>query len=136
VIEARFPLHYERAGFIPDSAGRGRHRGGFGVEKVIRTVADDIRFSSSMERTTNPPWGLDGGGPGRPGGIAVQHPGTREWVPALKVTDLDLARGARVRLRSHGGGGWGDPAGRPATLREADALAGLVTEPDSTCQHG
>ncbi|HEY0816750.1 MAG TPA: hydantoinase B/oxoprolinase family protein [Pseudonocardia sp.] len=127
VVESRFPLRYESAGFIPDSAGPGLHRGGLGVEKVVLTEADDVLFSSSMERTRTPPWGINGGLPGRSGGIDVQEPGEDTWTSALKVTDRRLPKGSRVRVRSHGGGGWGDPSLRSPAARDADAAAGLVT---------
>ena len=35
-VEAKFPMVVERYALVPDSGGAGRHRGGLGVERVVR----------------------------------------------------------------------------------------------------
>ena len=45
-----------------------------------------------------------------------------------KVTRLRVPRGAKVRLRTGGGGGYGDPAERDAAAVHADIRAGYIGE--------
>lgn len=101
VVEARFPLRSERAAVIPDPAGRGKHRGGFGVEKIVRTDTDDV-LSARPWSGPGPPRAVDGGQPSVSGGIEIQTGGDGAWVSALKVTDRRLPKGSRVRVRALG----------------------------------
>jgi len=129
ILEARFPLRVECRRFIPNSAGRGKHRGGWGVERIIQ-VREDVFINTSLNRTVDPPWGLAGGEPGRPGSIEVKGPDDKNWCEARKVSMLALPKGSFVRIRTAGGGGWGPPEERSEALKAEDNLAGLVTGED------
>src|SRR5215467_2706362 len=59
-VEAKFPLVIERYALVPDSGGAGRHRGGLGVERVVR-ARTDITLNTQIERAHCRPWGLNGG---------------------------------------------------------------------------
>ena len=126
IVEARFPLRVLKYSFIPGSAGRGTFRGGFGVERIIE-VTEDVFFNSSMDRTMDPPWGLAGGEPGEPGTIEIRRPGENDWQDARKVS-IHLSKGSLVRVRSSGGGGWGQPENRAEDAKAQDILAGLIVE--------
>jgi N-methylhydantoinase B len=126
ILEASFPLKVISHSYIADSAGAGRRRGGFGVEMVIE-VQDDVLFSSAMDRTLDPPWGAQGGTPGVAGGTAIRAAGESAWTEARKVSLVPLRRGDRVRIRSHGGGGWGPAEEREHERLEADHRSGLIT---------
>ncbi len=127
VLEARFPLRVHSYGFVPDSAGLGEHRGGFGTEKLIE-ILDECFMESALDRTLDPPWGLAGGLPGKPGDIEVRTAGDQDWVSRRRATRYRLPRQSLVRVRSAGGGGWGPVSRRTASSWERDQLAGLVTE--------
>ena len=127
IVEARFPLRVSQYSFSQNSAGRGTHRGGFGVEKVIE-VTEEVFFSSSMNRTVDPPWGLGGGEPGRPGTIEIRRPGDETWSEARQVSMLKLPKGSVLRIRSAGGGGWGPPEHRTEAAKSEDTLAGLIVD--------
>src|ERR1700754_4159574 len=58
--EAKFPLVVESYKLVPDSGGAGRHRGGLGVERVVRARVP-MTFNTQVERAHCRPWGLDGG---------------------------------------------------------------------------
>ena len=62
-VEAKFPLVVERYALIPDSGGAGRHRGGLGVERVVR-ARSHVTVNTQIERAHCQPWGLAGGGDG------------------------------------------------------------------------
>jgi N-methylhydantoinase B len=130
ILEARFPLRVHTATFIPDSAGRGKHRGGWGVERIIEATGTTF-VNTSINRSLDPPWGLAGGGPGRPGTIEVKFPGRETWQDIKKVSMLELPKGSIVRIRTSGGGGWGPPEERSNAAIAADVLAELVTQGSS-----
>ncbi|HVO53268.1 MAG TPA: hydantoinase B/oxoprolinase family protein, partial [Solirubrobacterales bacterium] len=126
VWEAKHPVLVERFEFAADSAGAGQFRGGPGVDISYR-VERQTRVCISWERTKTPPWGLAGGGCGRANSIAVLDPeGQRR--PYTKVTDLELAAGSVVEMRTGGGGGHGPPPLRAAQAVAEDVADGLVSE--------
>ncbi|MCU1612592.1 MAG: N-methylhydantoinase B/acetone carboxylase, alpha subunit [Frankiales bacterium] len=110
--ESRFPLRVERLGLAMDSGGPGRYRGGCGYEKHIR-VLRDAHFMSIADRSILACWGVAGGRAGQPFRITVDPGGPEEHdVDALADAE-PLRAGAVVRIRTTGGGGWGDPLDRP-----------------------
>ncbi|WP_154759562.1 hydantoinase B/oxoprolinase family protein [Amycolatopsis pithecellobii] len=127
VLEGSFPLTVEHVRYRPDTGGRGRYRGGCGVERLI-TTNEDAYLTTSVERTLDPPWGVAGGEPGVPGGVDVCVPGADTWVAYNKASSVALPAGSRVRIRSAGGGGWGPPADRDPAAHAADLRDGFVTK--------
>ncbi len=124
--ESRFPLRVERLGLAVDSGGAGRYRGGLGYEKHIRMLRD-ASFMSIADRSILACWGVAGGRAGRPFQVTIDPggPGERE-VDAL--TDAEPVRaGEVIRIRTTGGGGWGDPLTRPYDEVERDLRWGKVS---------
>ena len=127
VWEAKNPWLLEKVELAPDSCGPGRHRGGLGVDMFFHMLEDSYA-TTVVERTKNAPWGLEGGGEGRPNGVAVRWPdGRREPVPG-KNTRLLVPKGATLELYNGGGGGYGDPSERDAEAVQADVREGYITE--------
>ena len=124
--ESRFPLRVERLGLAVDSGGPGRHRGGLGYEKHIRMLRD-ASFMSIADRSILSCWGVAGGRAGRPFEVTIDPGGPCErHVDAL--TDAEPVRaGEVVRIRTTGGGGWGDPLERPYAEVERDLRWGKVS---------
>jgi len=124
--ESRFPLRVERLGLAVDSGGAGRYRGGLGYEKQIRMLRD-ASFMSIADRSILACWGVNGGRAGRPFQVTIDPGGPREReVDAL--TDAEPVRaGEVIRIRTTGGGGWGDPLTRPYPEVAADVRAGKVS---------
>src|SRR5437867_861046 len=54
----------ERFELIRDSAGPGTFRGGCGIRRDMRFLADDGKLTNLSERQKFPPYGLFGGKPG------------------------------------------------------------------------
>jgi N-methylhydantoinase B len=110
--ESRFPLVVERLGLAIDSGGAGRYRGGLGYEKHIRMLRD-AQFMSIADRSILSCWGVRGGRAGRPFSVTIDPGGPAERdVDAL--ADAEPVRaGEVIRIRTTGGGGWGDPLDRP-----------------------
>jgi N-methylhydantoinase B len=109
--ESRFPFIVERLGLAQDSGGPGQFRGGLGYEKHIRMLRD-AHFMSIADRSILACWGVKGGKAGQPFSVTVDPggPGERD-VDAL--ADAEPVRaGEVIRIRTTGGGGWGDPLAR------------------------
>jgi N-methylhydantoinase B len=110
--EGRFPLRVERLGLALDSGGAGRYRGGCGYEKHIR-VLRDAHFMSIADRSILACWGVKGGKAGRPFQVTVDPGGPDEHEVDALADAEPLKAGTVVRIRTTGGGGWGDPLDRP-----------------------
>jgi N-methylhydantoinase B len=95
-----------------DSGGAGRYRGGCGYEKHIR-VLRDAHFMSIADRSILACWGVKGGKAGHPFQITVDPGGPNEHEVDALADAEPLTAGTVVRIRTTGGGGWGDPLDRP-----------------------
>jgi N-methylhydantoinase B len=107
VVESRYPLRVVRYGLREGSGGAGRHRGGLGVVREYELLDDGIEVSLWLERSKLPAWGLFGGGDGAPTRGEVEVDDAVELV--TKANAMRLPRGARVRVLTGGGGGYGPP---------------------------
>jgi len=119
--ESRFPFLVESLSLAVDSGGAGEFRGGLGYEKQIRMLAD-AHFMSIADRSILSCWGVRGGRAGRPFQVTIDPggPGERE-VDAL--ADAEPVRaGELIRIRTTGGGGWGDPLRRDPALVVRDVV--------------
>jgi N-methylhydantoinase B len=125
--EAKFPLVVESYRLVPDSGGAGRHRGGLGVERVVR-ARTAITMNTQIERAHCKPWGLQGGLAGTGNEVALRLNGTwKTDFPNAKVLVAALKAGDAFRIRSGGGGGYGSPLERPAELVAQDVRQGYVS---------
>ena len=133
--ESRFPLLVERLGLAVDSGGPGRYRGGLGYEKHLRMLRD-AQFMSIADRSILACWGVNGGGAGRPFQVTIDPGGTHEReVEAL--TDAEPVRaGEVIRIRTTGGGGWGDPLERPPADVLRDVRWGKVSPAGAERDYG
>src|SRR5216684_4193973 len=126
-VEAKFPIVVERYALVPDSGGAGRHRGGLGVERVVR-ARTHLTFNTQIERAHCRPWGLDGGGDGTGNAVALRMGGAwKTDFPNAKVLVAQVKAGDAFRLRSGGGGGYGSPLDRPVADVQQDVRQGYVT---------
>jgi N-methylhydantoinase B len=124
--ESRFPVLVERLGLAVDSGGPGEFRGGLGYEKHIRMLRDGY-FMSIADRSILCCWGVNGGRAGRPFQVTIDPGGPRERTVGA-LTDAEPVRaGEVIRIRTTGGGGWGDPLLRPSTAVARDVQYGKVS---------
>ena len=134
--EAKFPVLIERNALIPDSGGAGRHRGGLGIERIVR-ARSNITFNCQIDRAHCAPWGLDGGGDATANEVALRIDG--QWktdFPNAKVLVANLKAGDAFRLRSGGGGGFGEPETRPVEDVANDVRQGYVSAETAQQCHG
>ncbi|MBS0563327.1 MAG: hydantoinase B/oxoprolinase family protein [Proteobacteria bacterium] len=120
IMEQAYPVLYRRYGLHEGSAGAGEHRGGFGLDYEIELLRGHARASFVMDHGRVGPQGALGGGDGGVNRVEIVRRGGT-FVPEhlSKAQDIPLAPGDRVRVRTPGGGGFGDPARRdPARVAE------------------
>jgi N-methylhydantoinase B len=125
--EAGNPVIVERLELIVDSGGAGRTRGGLGLRKDIRLVADDVVLTNLTDRQVVPPYGLAGGHAGQLG-ETVLNPGTPDERRVHSKEVVRLTTGDVVSFRCPGSGGFGRPEERPRELVLQDVREGLVSK--------
>jgi N-methylhydantoinase B len=123
-IEMEYPLVVESYGFVPDSGGAGKYRGGLGLKRVIRPVDHQCVFNGAGERFRTAPWGLFGGAAGQPGAFAHIDEHGQRTVLDIKPSGINVAAGERIVIQTPGSGGYGPPDERPADLLAKDRESG------------
>ena len=73
----------------------------------------DAHFMSIADRSILACWGVKGGKAGRPFQVTVDPGGPDEHEVDALADAEPLTAGTVVRIRTTGGGGWGDPLDRP-----------------------
>ena len=124
--ESRFPFRVEALGLAVDSGGAGLHRGGLGYDKQIRMLKDG-HFMSIADRSILSCWGVKGGMAGRPFAVTIDEGGPNERVVDALADGEPVRTGEVVRIRTTGGGGWGDPLERPVDEVLRDIRWGKVS---------
>jgi N-methylhydantoinase B len=104
-LEAAYPFRVRAYRLREGSGGRGRHRGGDGLLREYEFLGP-ARVNVVSERRRLAPWGLAGGGAGRPGRSRLLR-AEGETVALPGKVQLDAGPGDRLRVETPGGGGWG-----------------------------
>ena len=115
----------ENYALIPDSGGKGKHRGGLGFEKSYRILEDGITFATYGDRFRIAPEGVFGGGPGRHAENLINRDG--ETIRVGSKAGVELKKGDLLIMRTGGGGGYGDAVERDARMNARDLEEGLTT---------
>ena len=126
-VEVKFPIVVERYALSQDSGGAGRHRGGLGIDRIVR-ARTSMTLNTQIERAHCKPWGLEGGLEGAGNEVWVRNGGTwKTDFPNAKVLVARLETGDAFRVRSGGGGGHGSPLERPVEIVVEDVKQGYVS---------
>lgn len=127
VLEREYPIRVECMRFnLEDGVGHGKFRGGFGMRKDYRILADEANLVCSVNRIKYPPWGVDGGEYGSCNHIVVIRDGKKIWDGGRAFNFL-VRKGDIVSIRSGGGAGWGNPLDRNPQLVLEDYKNGLIS---------
>lgn len=127
VAEVRFPLFFRRHEFRPDSGGAGRFRGGVGsVLELGMEIDRPARANTAGDGVRYAPYGLRGGGDGRPHRYRLRSQSGRVRMLRTKEVGIPILPGDVFEIESAGGGGYGDPHDRPAAARATERDNGLV----------
>jgi N-methylhydantoinase B len=137
IMEQNFPVLYRRYALHEGSGGAGMHRGGFGLDYEIELLRGHARASFVMDHGRTGPQGALGGCDGAVNRVEVHKEG-RVIVPEhlSKAQDITLAPGDRVRVRTPGGGGYGDPGKRDPALVSEDVRLGRYTADEAKALFG
>ncbi len=125
VIEAEQPLQITAYEFIRDAMGPGKFRGGAPFRREYRLLADEAVLQVRSDRHAFRPFGLYGGGAGRPSMNYLNPEQTPAPLPS-KLT-MTMRKGDVFRHEVAGGGGWGDALERDPALVLRDVLNDFVS---------
>jgi len=124
--EIYYPVLVEHHRLREASGGRGKFRGGLGIEISVRVLCDAFT-NINVERQRTAPWGLFGGENGATAKALVKQspedPGS--WL--TKKPNYSLKKGGSVTFFTGGGGGYGSAKERPCDLVERDRRLGYVS---------
>jgi N-methylhydantoinase B len=116
VVETDYPLRVEMYRLRRGSGGAGRHPGGEGLRAEFTNISvSTMRVQTGMEQTApgSGAWGLDGGGPGEPGFVAIRDSRTNTERRVDPRAAHQLEAGQTLVICTGGGGGVGAPFPTP-----------------------
>src|SRR5262249_60326508 len=119
------PLQIRPWKFIEDGGGGGKGRGGPRSRRKSRLRADEAILRGRSDRHDFRPFGLYGGGPGRPS-MNYLNPDENPAPLRSKLT-MNMKKGDLFRHEVAGAGGWGDPLERDPALVLLDVLNDFVS---------
>ena len=126
VIESTYPLLVRGYGLVPETAGPGKFRGGYGMKRIIEILGDRVTLTLSSDRFELAPWGIFGGGSALTGSCIIVRPDGSEEPLGSKVT-CPVEKGSRLNIVTPGGGGRDNPYERlPESVRQ-DVVDGLLS---------
>src|SRR5262249_52180096 len=114
-LEREYPLRVEWTRIRRGSGGRGKHRGGDGIERAVRVLVP-ASVTVISDRRARGPRGLAGGAAGKPGENRVLS-GAQPQRMTGKFR-IDLRANAMLTVASPGGGGHGRARGDRSSRRK------------------
>ena len=127
LIEADYPIRIEEYALMPDTEGPGKYRGGVGLVRQYRFLADDTLVQLRADRMRHPPYGLSDGRAAPPARVSMtEHKnGECREMPSKFIATAN--KGDVLRLEMPGGGGWGNPLDRDPARVLADVVEEKVS---------
>jgi N-methylhydantoinase B len=125
IVEAEYPLLIERYGYVQDSEGAGKFRGGSALVRQYRFLESEGTLQVRADRQRHQPYGLQGGLSGTPSANILNPEGAARELPSKfrhTVRRNDVFRHALA-----GAGGWGNPFDRDPVLVAFDVAEGKVS---------
>lgn len=104
-FEFSYPMMIEEYSIRKHSGGLGKFNGGDGIVRKIRLL-NDAEVTVLSERRLNPPFGLNGGAPGKCGENVIEYSDGK----VTKMNDkfnITLKKGDIITIKTPGGGGYG-----------------------------
>lgn len=127
IMEATYPLMIEEYALRPDSGGAGRNRGGLGIVRQYRLLADEAVMQLRTDRYATRPYGLFGGEPGAASRNLLTSAGTDEPELLPSKITRTVRAGDVLRHEQAGSGGYGHPHERDPKRVLEDVLDGKVS---------
>ena len=126
-MELAYPVMIEEYGFLTDTGGAGKYRGGLATRRDVRALGDGFRLSASTGRTSVAAAGLNGGGDGHTASVVVNPGGPDQRRPGQNFSGHTLSAGEVVSVITPSGGGYGDPFARDPAAVLRDVLEEKVS---------
>jgi N-methylhydantoinase B len=126
VTETEQPLQITAYEFIQDAMGPGKFRGGAPFRREYKLLAEEAILQVRSDRRDFRPYGLYGGGPGKPSQNFLNPDRGPALLPS-KLT-MNMKKGDLFRHEVAGAGGWGDPLERDPALVLKDVRNDFVSE--------
>ncbi len=134
LIEARLPLRINSYGYVTNSGGAGRSRGGLAVQRSYVIEGGEALMTLRSDRRANLPLPIEGGLPGSPSlSIHQTAAGARSLLPTMNLGTRTLHRGDQLIHIAAGGAGYGDPLERAAQTVADDVADGIIDR-DFACE--
>ncbi|UCH98767.1 MAG: hydantoinase B/oxoprolinase family protein [Candidatus Aminicenantes bacterium] len=115
-LEIDFPVEIKSYSIRKKSGGKGQFNGGDGLIRTYKFLKD-AHVSILSERRRNPPYGLQGGEPGKPGeNVLIKKPyqetqnnslKKKRRIPLGSKANVEINAGDCLIIRTPGGGGYG-----------------------------
>jgi N-methylhydantoinase B len=125
ILESEYPCRISRFDLVPDSGGAGRWRGGLSLLREYELL-EDATVVRRFDKVKFPPRGLAGGTDGAGARFTIGL-GTSDERDIAASGRYEMKAGARFRLQTAGGGGYGMPSERAAEAIEGDIGEGCIT---------
>ncbi|RNL62600.1 hydantoinase B/oxoprolinase family protein [Nocardioides marmoriginsengisoli] len=122
-------------GYVPDTGGAGRWRGGMSTFRDMTMLAPEASVQIRSDRRMFLPYGLAGGAPGSPSLNMLDPNGPDERMLSSKPQFV-MTAGTSHRHVTAGGGGHGDPFDRDPDRVLEDVLDGKVTHAGAARDYG
>jgi N-methylhydantoinase B len=119
---------------VEDSGGAGRYRGGAGLRRTYRFLAEEGTLQVRSDRRAFRPYGLAGGQPGRPSRNLLNPQAENRLLPAKFTRPIRC--GDVFSHELPGGGGWGDPLEREPWRVVRDVRNGFVSLAAARAEYG
>ncbi len=135
-VEAKCGIAFRAYDIRPDSGGAGQWRGGVGQIVTIEALRDNLTVRvGGADRLRFPPWGVQGGKPGRPAEIVIDR-GTRREKRVGNLDKIELHRGQTITLLTPGAAGYGEPHLRDPEAIRLDVERGFITREAASRDYG
>ena len=134
-METYYPMIVEEYSVRPDSCGAGESRGGCGIKKVYRFLADGS-ITYQDDRAMTYPYGVAGGKPGAPSKKTLVRAGGEEVEMPSKVSGVPVYEGDLLLFETAGAGGVGDPLSRDPEAVAKDVRWNLVSREAAREKYG
>ena len=132
--ETEYPVRIERYGYVPDTGGAGKYRGGLAIEREWRLLYGEAHLAIRSDRRAHPPYGLFGGNSGEGSINVLRHADNEEILPTMISTSMRA--GETIYHRLAGGGGFGNPHERGPHLVMRDVRNGKISADAARREYG
>jgi N-methylhydantoinase B len=134
IVEIESPVMIDRYGFVADTGGPGRFRGGLALQRDFHFVGDEAILQVRSDRRVFRPYGLSGGAPGSPSSNVLHAGGDVSKLPS-KFT-MTIHQDDVLHHVQPGGGGHGDPFERDPERVLEDVLDEKVSREAARRDYG